>query len=72
LTTKQRIPLPGGSTPGADIAVPVDDATNRPGIVVITDVYGPSPAPDRTGQGRVPAARGLRAIDFLDRQVSRR
>jgi carboxymethylenebutenolidase len=47
VTTKQRLPLPDGSSLGADVAVPNDGAGHHPGIVVITDVYGPSPEMNR-------------------------
>jgi carboxymethylenebutenolidase len=47
VTTKQRIPLPDGSTIGADVAVPAKPGEQRPGIVVLTDVFGPSPEMNR-------------------------
>jgi carboxymethylenebutenolidase len=69
VTTKQRIPLPDGSTLGADVAEPHDGATDRPGIVVLTDVFGPSPEMNRVADRF--AERGWVAVvpDLFDHGV---
>jgi len=69
MTTKTRIPLPDGSTLGADVAVPTEPGEGRPGIVVITDVYGPSPEMNRVADRF--AQRGWVAVvpDLFDHGV---
>jgi carboxymethylenebutenolidase len=69
VTTKARIPLPDGSTLAADVSLPDDNATGRPGIVVITDVFGPSPEMNRVADRF--AERGWVAVvpDLFDHGV---
>jgi len=49
MTTKELAQLPDGTTMGVDVAVPAGPVPSggRPGIVVLTDVFGPSPEMSR-------------------------